>query len=226
MNTPAPAGRLVVVEGIDGAGKSTIVRALAGYCGDHQVPHVVSHEPTKGKWGAMLRASARTGRLPLEEELQLFQRDRAEHVEMLISPSLRDGKVVILDRYYFSTAAYQGARGGNPAAILSQNEAFAPAPDLVLLLDLDPLAGRARIRNRGEIPDDFEGAEALAVARQIFRSIERPCIRRIDASRDPAEVQHDCLAHLRELLERSEGMTRADPANGVSTAVDPVAERP
>jgi len=200
MNTPAPAGHLVVVEGIDGAGKSTIVRALAGYCQDRQVPHVVSHEPTKGKWGAMLRTSARTGRLPLEEELQLFLRDRAEHVETLIAPALSDGKIVILDRYYFSTAAYQGARGGDPGAILSQNEAFAPAPDLVLLLDLDPLAGRARIRNRGDIPDDFEGAEALAAVREIFRSIHRPCIRRIDAARDPLEVERDCLACLRDLL--------------------------
>lgn len=200
MNDPQRTGRLVVIEGIDGAGKSSIVRVLAEHCRAHQVPHVISREPTSGKWGTMLRESAKTGRLTLDRELELFQEDRAEHVLTLIAPALAEGKVVILDRYYFSNAAYQGARGADPAAILAANEQFAPAPDLVLLLDLDPLAGRARIAGRGDVPDDFEHAEALAKVRAIFLSIERPYFRRIDAAQPPEEVNQQALVHFEALL--------------------------
>lgn len=200
MNPSQRKGVLVVVEGIDGAGKSTIVARLAEHCREHHIPYVVSREPTTGQWGRMLRESARTGRLPLEKELELFLEDRAEHVLTLISPALAEGKVVILDRYYFSTAAYQGARGADPQAILAQNETFAPQPDLVLLLDLDPLAGHGRIAQRGDRPDGFEEAESLAQVRRIFLSIERPYVRRIDAARPGSDVAAEALTHFQTLL--------------------------
>ncbi len=184
-----------MIEGIDGAGKSTIVKGLADYCQQNALAAVLSREPTSGKWGKMLRDSARTGRLSLEQELELFIQDRAEHVDTLINPALAAGKIVILDRYYFSTAAYQGARGADPNAILAANEAFAPAPDLVLLLDLDPGAGRGRITARGDTPDDFEGAEALAAVRKIFLNIQRPFIQRLDASLPAPEVLRQALHH-------------------------------
>ncbi len=201
MNESPRSGRLIVVEGIDGAGKSTIIRRLSEECREGRIAYVVSREPTSGKWGAMLRETARTGRLSLEMELELFLQDRAEHVLTLIAPALEAGKIVILDRYYFSTAAYQGARGADPAAILAANEEFAPAPDLVLLLDIDPIAGRARIAGRGDVPDDFEHADALAKVRAIFLSIERPFIARIDASQPPETVERECLARFHQLLE-------------------------
>lgn len=193
-------GIFVVIEGIDGAGKSTVVRQLAAHCRERQIDHVVSREPTTGKWGTLLRESAKTGRLSLAQELELFMEDRAEHVLTLMAPALAEGKVVILDRYYFSTAAYQGARGADPAAILAANEKFAPEPDLVLLLDLDPLAGRSRISARGDVPDDFEHAEALAKVRAIFLSIDRPFIRRIDASLPPDQVAALCLVNFEYAL--------------------------
>lgn len=196
-------GLLIVVEGIDGAGKSTIVRVLAAHCAERGVAHVVSREPTQGQWGRKLRESAQSGRLPLEDELALFIADRREHVETLIAPALTEGKVVLLDRYYFSTAAYQGARGADPAAILAANEAFAPAPDLVLLLDVDPHAGRGRIRGRGETPDEFEHAEALTEVRRVFLSIERSFIRRIDAGQATERVGAECVAHLEAVLRQT-----------------------
>jgi dTMP kinase len=134
------------------------------------------------------------GRLSLEEELELFLKDRAEHVEQLIRPSLAAGKIVLLDRYYLSTAAYQGARGADPAKILEANEQFAPKPDLVLLLDFDPAGGLARIRARGDAPNTFEEAEQLRAVRKIFLSLERLFIHRVDASRAPEEVWADCRA--------------------------------
>lgn len=201
MHQPERNGLLVVVEGIDGAGKSTVVRRLAAYCGEQRIPHVTSREPTTGKWGTQLRESAHAGRLSLSQELELFLQDRAEHVLTLIAPALADGKVVILDRYYFSTAAYQGARGADPQTLLAQNEAFAPQPDLVLLLDLDPLAGRHRIAERGDSPDSFESAEALAEVRRIFLTLDHPYLTRIDASQSFEQVNAQCLAQFRKLIE-------------------------
>ena len=105
------SGLFIVLEGIDGAGKSTQIRCLTEKLAASGRPPVVSREPTDGPHGRRLRESATRGRLSAEEELATFLADRREHVSNLILPSLAAGKVVVLDRYYFSTAAYQGARG-------------------------------------------------------------------------------------------------------------------
>ena len=185
MNHP---GFLIVLEGIDGAGKSTLQRRLAEWCRERGRTVVTSREPTDGPHGTALRLSAKAGRLSLEAELDLFLQDRAEHAATLIRPALARGEVVILDRYYFSTAAYQGARGLDPQAIVDANEQFAPIPDLVLLLDLDPASGHARIDRRGTALDDFEGATYLSEVRRIFLTLDRPFIHRLDATRTSDEV--------------------------------------
>ncbi len=200
MSRPNAPGWLVVVEGIDGAGKSTVLRRLAEHCAARGLACVSSGEPTRGPWGMKLRQSMTEGRLSLEEELGLFLKDRAEHVEHLIRPSLAAGKVVLLDRYYLSTAAYQGARGAEPAKILEVNEAFAPKPDLVLLLDFDPAGGLQRIRARGDAPNTFEEAEQLSAVRKIFLALERPFIRRVDASRTPDAVWEECRAEFDRIV--------------------------
>jgi dTMP kinase len=212
MNHAIPGGFLVALEGIDGAGKSTVVQHVAAFCEEHGFPCVASREPTDGPWGRKLRESAVTGRLGLEEELALFLKDRAEHVEQLIRPALSRGKVVVLDRYYFSTAAYQGARGANPEEILDENENFAPLPDLVLLLDIDPAACAGRIRGRGEEPNDFEREAALREVRRIFLSIRRPNLVRIDASLPPETVARHCALAVSAALERKvSGADRPKP---------------
>jgi dTMP kinase len=195
VNPPAPpppqtpAGLFIVLEGIDGTGKSTQTRRLAEWFTRHGREVVTSREPTDGPWGRKLRESAATGRLPATEELELFLRDRQQHVEELIRPALAAGKVVILDRYYFSTMAYQGARGFDPAEIRRRNEAFAPRPDLLLLLDLDVDTALSRIGTRGDTANAFEQHAALSRCREIFLSLQNePFARRIDASQDPETV--------------------------------------
>ena len=197
MNAP---GWLVVVEGIDGAGKSTVVRSLAEHCAARGFACVTSAEPTRGPWGMKLRQSMKEGRLSLDEELGLFLKDRAEHVEQVIRPALAAGKVVLLDRYYLSTAAYQGARGADPGTSLEMNERFAPQPDLVLLLDFDPDGGIARIRARGDAPNTFEESEQLRAVRKIFLGLERTFIRRVDASLPAEEVLIRCQAEFDALI--------------------------
>ena len=200
MSRPNAPGWLVVVEGIDGAGKSTVLRRLAAHCAERGLGCVASGEPTRGPWGMKLRQSMTEGRLPLDEELDLFLKDRAEHVATLIRPALAGGKVVLLDRYYLSTAAYQGARGADPAKILEANEKFAPQPDLVLLLDFDPAGGIERIRARGDAPNTFEEAEQLRAVRRIFLGLQRPFIRRVDASQPAEEVFAECRAEFDQIV--------------------------
>jgi dTMP kinase len=195
-----PSGFLIAIEGIDGAGKSTLQRRLADWCRSEGRIVTTGREPTDGPHGRALRESARSGRLSPEAELELFLKDRHDHVASVIAPALRRGEVVILDRYYFSTAAYQGARGIDPEKILAANEAFAPVPDLVLLLDIDPSAGHQRIGARGGAPDGFEGAAYLADVRRIFLGFDRPFILRIDANSPPEAVEGECRELLRQFL--------------------------
>lgn len=84
-------GRLIVFEGIDGTGKSTHIGHLRKYLEGKGLEVVQSFEPTRGRWGRMLRDSAVTGRLSVEEEVALFLKDRREHVETLIAPALARG---------------------------------------------------------------------------------------------------------------------------------------
>jgi dTMP kinase len=196
------AGYLVVVEGVDGSGKSTLLRRLEEEC--VALGRVVcrSREPTQGVWGRKVRESAREGRLSLEEELDLFIRDRKEHVRELIAPALSRGEIVLLDRYYFSTAAYQGARGADPDLIVEQNEKFAPQPDLVLLLDCEPEHALERIRARGDEPDAFEKLESLRRVREIFLRLQKPYIRVLDASESAERVSERAVHWVRSLIAR------------------------
>src|SRR4051812_3342691 len=105
MSRTIPNGFLVVIEGIDGAGKSTAAQRLSEYFDAQRLAWVRSKEPTDGPSGRKLRESGESGRLSLDDELELFIRDRRDHVANLIQPALQEGKVMLLDRYYFSTAA-------------------------------------------------------------------------------------------------------------------------
>lgn len=187
----------IVLEGIDGTGKSTQTGLLADWLREQGREVVLSREPTDGPFGRQLRESAATGRLAPEEELELFLKDRQEHVETLIAPALAAGKVVILDRYYFSTMAYQGARGFDPAEIRRRNEEFAPLPDHLFLLDLDLDTALGRIGTRGDTANEFEQRDALAKCREIFLSLtDEPFAHLIDSNAPLDEVQRRIRACL------------------------------
>lgn len=190
----------IVIEGIDGTGKSTQVRLLAEWLRSRGREVITSREPTDGPWGKRARNSG-VERLTAEEELELFLKDRAEHVEQLIQPALEAGKVVILDRYYFSTMAYQGCRGFDPAAIRRRNEAFAPVPDLLFILDLEVDTALSRIGARGDIANEFEKRENLEKCREIFLSLkDESFVRVIDSDAPMDQVQ----AELRGLVAAAE----------------------
>jgi dTMP kinase len=188
-------GLFIVIEGIDGTGKSTQSKRLAEWFRSLGREVVLSREPTDGPWGKKLRESATTGRLSAEEELECFLNDRREHVEMSIKPALAEGKVVILDRYYFSTMAYQGARGFDPGEIRLRNEAFAPQPDLLLILDLSVESAHGRIGARGDTANEFEQRDTLSRCREIFLSLrDEPFACVIDAEPSLNVVTADILS--------------------------------
>ena len=188
-------GIFIVIEGIDGTGKSTQSKRLAEWFRSRGREVALSREPTDGPWGKKLRESATTGRLSAEEELECFLNDRHEHVEMSIKPALAEGKVVILDRYYFSTMAYQGARGFDPAEIRRRNEVFAPQPDLLLILDLSVESAHGRIGARGDTANEFEQRDTLSRCREIFLSLrDEPFACVIDAEPSLNEVTADILS--------------------------------
>ena len=200
---------LIVIEGIDGTGKSSHARRLADWFASHGREVVLSREPTDGPWGRKLRESAATGRLAPDEELQYFLNDRRQHVDEKILPALAAGKVVVLDRYYFSTMAYQGARGFDPAEIRRSNESFAPVPDLLLILDLDVDRAHARIGHRGDSTNEFERREALERCREIFLSLrDEPFVRVIDSSGTLDEVGDRILKSVEQALAAGGSGTR------------------
>ncbi len=198
-------GFLIVLEGIDGTGKSTQARLLTAALREEGRRVVLSREPTDGAFGQRLRASANSGRLSPEEELQLFLQDRREHVETLIEPALQGGEIVILDRYFFSTMAYQGARGFDPQEIRRVNEEFAPRPDLLLLLDLPIEVALDRIGIRDGEANEFEQRESLQKCAKIFHSLQDGFVRIINANQSIEATQASIVTEVRSLLESDQG---------------------
>lgn len=197
-------GKLIVIEGIDGTGKSTQASMLAEALKKQQHEVIESFEPTNGPWGSKLRKSATSGRLSIGEELELFIKDRQQHVEELIIPTIERGGIVILDRYYFSTMAYQGARGINPEDIRARNEAFAPAPDILLILDLPVDVALKRIGVRDGQANEFEKRESLQFCRDLFLSLkDEPYAHVIDTNATVDQVHAEVLARVTSSMEKS-----------------------
>lgn len=172
-------GVLVALEGIDGTGKSTQVKRLAAIFREQGYDVLPLREPTDSPWGRRLREAMQARRRILSpiQELDLFLLDRRYDVAAHIRPALAARKLVLMDRYYFSTIAYQGALGLDPIEIRRQNEAFAPPPDLVIVLQLAPAQALARIRAaRGESDDVFEREAYLQRVDAVFRTLHGPTI--------------------------------------------------
>lgn len=198
----ARRGALIAFEGIDGTGKSTQIALLAEQLRALGYAVVTTREPTDGAYGKKIRTILKDRSLVTpEEELRLFLADRQEHITTVIAPALAAEMMVLTDRYYFSTVAYQGAAGHDPDEILRQNETFAPKPDLVLLLTASPTVGRERIyRLRKETPDSFEEHGYLDKVATIFATMKQQYIRRIDAQQPIATVHQEIMQHVRQLL--------------------------
>ena len=196
-------GLLIVFEGIDGSGKSTQCRMLADLLNKKGIANISLAEPTRGKWGMKIRQLLTKGRngISSNEELEWFMNDRREDVKQNIEPALKAGKVVLMDRYYFSTAAYQGALGFDPEKIRVDNERFAPIPDRVLIFHNSPEKSLERIESSREEKSAFEKRDYLIEVQNIFKSFTGPNIRFISSDPSLEKVYNQVLSEVQDLFE-------------------------
>ena len=195
-------GLLIVFEGIDGTGKSTQLDLLARDLRQKNYPVITTREPTDGVHGqAIRRLYVNRDQFSKEEELQLFLDDRREHVEQLIQPALDRHQIILCDRYFLSTAAYQGAVGFDPQDILELNR-FAPDPDLALLFLSSTEQSIQRISNRGDTLNNFEQKEQLHRVAKLFLSLQLPYIQQIDGSGTIQAVHQQVVRKIHTLLDK------------------------
>ena len=194
-------GMFIVFEGIDGTGKSTQVHLLAEKLQQLGYAVVITREPTDGPFGQKIRELFVDRKsVSQEEELELFIADRDQHVQEVITPALSDDCVVVCDRYYLSTVAYQGANGMDPEFIMEKNNKF-PVPDLAIILEIEPAQGIDRIQNqRNEDPNTFEEESNLRKVAAIFGTMQHLYIKRIDAADSIENVHQQVLSEVKKTL--------------------------
>ncbi len=163
----------IVFEGIDGSGKSTQCDLLFNHVVSLGLPAVRLAEPTDGPWGRRIRAMLRENEMaPAGEQMKLFILDRREDADKNIIPALEKNRIIVMDRYYYSNAAYQGAAGMAPEEIIAENRKMEfPEPDRVYFVDVPPDRAMQRVTVRGEGREVFEKESFLRVVRDNFLSI-------------------------------------------------------
>lgn len=197
-----------MIEGIDGAGKSTQLKLLKKWLIREGYDVVTTKEPTEDSpYGKKIRESMYSGtRLPVEEELELFMRDRKDHLEHLVVPALKEKKIVICDRYYYSNMAYQGASGVNPDVIQGLNEEFAMKPDAVFYLKVSVDEGLHRVKNvRNSKITSFEKEAFLHNVCKIFDSMDFDYFHTIDATVSVKKISNHIIEIVNNIIKHHEG---------------------
>lgn len=207
-----PRGKLIVFEGAEGAGKSTQVRLLAERLATARISCIALREPGGSPVGDAIREIVLHKEHPITNatEALLFMASRAELTAREIAPSLNDGRVVLLDRFFLSTYAYQIFGRGLPEAETRSANRLATGglvPDLTLLLDVPPAEGLGRAdargaRDRMERADDEFHHRVVGAFRQFadprWQYSHQECgpIKLIDATGDELAVQERVVAAL------------------------------
>ncbi len=195
----------IVLEGIDGSGKSTIAKMLADYLGERGKKVYLTEEPTKTWLGEAVRRGIEEEKNPYTQAL-LFFADRAEHV-MEIKRKIEEGYVVISDRYVYSTYAYQGAQLYGilrlEDAIEWFNKVYEPMrldPDVVILLKIDPARGLGFVNTRN-FREKFEREEFLNRVQEIYDFLAQSHgFYVVDSNRQIEKVFEDVVGILNPLM--------------------------
>ncbi len=203
-------GKFITLEGGEGAGKSTQVKALAEALRSRGVDVLVTREPGGSEGAEAIRElllGGKEDRWGARAEALLFAAARADHVEKTIRPAVESGMWVLSDRFLDSSLAYQGGAGGLGIEIVREINAFGLDgfyPDRTLVLMLDEASERARSRDRGSSdriggrPDDYH--RKVDAAFKIVAAEEPERVKLVDASGTPDEVTDRLLDALRDLL--------------------------
>lgn len=192
-------GKLIVIEGIDGSGKSTCAKNLTEKLNSINIKTIYTFEPTHSHYGSKLRDGMLSEDLEAEEELLLFVKDRKEHIEYMIKPALEEGYFIILDRYFYSSIAYQGAKGIDINRIINMHKDFIIKPDIVFIFHLPIDIALNRIISKRGIADRFENETYLKKVDKIFHSFNEPFIYHIDTNKDIKIINDELF----NILEKS-----------------------
>src|SRR4051794_15982527 len=204
------AGRLITVEGLDGAGKTTLIGALAGVLHARGREVLVLREPGGVALSERIRALVKDASLAIDPraEALLYAAARAQLVAEQLRPLLDDGRWILLDRFVDSSLAYQGAGRELGVEEVRRLNAFATGgltPDRTLLLRIDPAVGLARVAGRAQDADRLEreaGAffDRVAAAYDALAAADPERVAVIDAAQEPRAVLADAVRALEPLV--------------------------
>ena len=179
-------GYFISFEGIDGSGKSTQIQRLADFLRSLRFDIVVTREPGGSVGGEEIRKLLLQGdvdRWSAETEILLFTAARRDHLERIILPAMKNGQIVICDRFTDSTRMYQGMRGPKLKKLVDilDKEVIAHDPDLTILIDIDPEIGLRRAKSRKTVEERFEdfGLELQKKMRKGFLDLSKQFSSRI-----------------------------------------------
>ncbi|MBI2134919.1 dTMP kinase [Candidatus Woesearchaeota archaeon] len=202
-------GLFIVLDGMDGSGKSEMVKLLHNYLFSKSKSYriLTTREPTSGRYGKEIRkilASDKDPKDNAEKLLGLFIKDREEHVNDTIMPFLKktngDINIVICDRYYYSTIAFQAAQGLDMKMLIEKNKKF-PQPDIAFIMDLEPETALERIKNRKK--EKFEYMGFMENLRKRFLELPKVLkdnIKIVDASKDANGVFEEITKEIAKML--------------------------
>ncbi|HJW97712.1 MAG TPA: dTMP kinase [Candidatus Bathyarchaeia archaeon] len=179
-------GTFICLEGLDGCGKTTQAKLLARRL-KTKYEAIYTAEPSRGQIGKFIKkrylhASTRGSTVV---EALLFAADRVEHLKNEVAPALERGKIVVSDRYVFSSLAYQGAAGIDLEWIESVNK-HAFRPDLALFIDVDPKTVVGRLKQKKSVMENLE--TQLKVQQIYSKYVETGALVRIDGNKSKREV--------------------------------------
>ena len=192
-------GIFMVIEGLDGSGKTTQAVLLAERLSkNYQV--MLTAEPSRGKIGTFIRDCClyEQTRLPTEAEALLFAADRIEHMQKELKPALDEGKLVICDRYVYSSLAYQGSAGLSLDWIKTIN-ARAVQPDFSLFLDVPPERVLERLQRKKSVMETLDTQQKV---REIYlKYVEKGELIRIEGDTTKEDVANELFDKVTELLK-------------------------
>ena len=195
----------ITFEGIEGSGKSTQIQMLKEFFEKKSLKAFFTKEPGSSEIGKEIRSILlnKENKIYPQTEIFLIFADRVQHVQEIIKPNLNEGKIVVSDRYYDSSVAYQGQREG-----ISKNEIYElienldlPTPDITFLLDLPANVGLKRAKNRASL-DRFESEEISfhEGVRQNYLDLQEQNLERIvkiDATQSPNEIFSNIIKRIK-----------------------------
>lgn len=199
-------GKLITFEGIEGCGKSTQATLLQNFFESHQISSIISREPGGTPLGNQIRALLLKEKMSHLSELFLFLADRNQHIHETIKPAIEEGKIVLLDRYYHSTYAYQSAGRNLPLKeirLLNEQAIEGFHPDITFFIDVPVEVGFERKKTASMNLDriELEDQEFHERVRQAFLSFTQSEVNfiRLDGTGAPERIHKEVIDKLKIL---------------------------